>query len=95
MLSIVVHTYNSSTEETEAGESQIPGQPRLCSKTLSPKKKKREREKEKRIYMPLQRKGTPKCSAHKVVKGFPFLMPDIVAYTCSLNYLGIWSRRTV
>jgi hypothetical protein len=36
-LSMVVHTCNPSTQEAEAGELGVPGQPGLCSKTLSQK----------------------------------------------------------
>jgi hypothetical protein len=35
-----VHASNTSTQETEAGESCVAGQPELLSKTLSQKKKK-------------------------------------------------------
>jgi hypothetical protein len=70
MLSIVVHTYNSSTEETEAGESQIPGQPRLCSKTLSPKKKKEREKKRKEYICPYRERGHPSVQPIKLLKDF-------------------------
>jgi hypothetical protein len=39
-LSVVVHTYNPSIQESEAG-SRVPGQPGLHSKSLLQKKKKK------------------------------------------------------
>jgi hypothetical protein len=41
-LCVMVHTYNPSTQEAEAEESWVWGQPRLI-KTLSQKKKKKEK----------------------------------------------------
>jgi hypothetical protein len=43
---MVVHIYNPSTQETEAGGWKIQGQPGLHNKTLPQKIKEGEREKE-------------------------------------------------
>jgi hypothetical protein len=40
-LGIVAHICNLSTQEAEAGKSQVQGQPGINSKILSPKKKKK------------------------------------------------------
>jgi hypothetical protein len=38
---VVLHTYNPSTQEAEAGGSRVPGQPRLHNETLSTHRKRR------------------------------------------------------
>jgi hypothetical protein len=45
---MVVHAFNPSTWEAEAGGSRVPGQPELYSKTLSQKKKKKKKRKGKK-----------------------------------------------
>jgi hypothetical protein len=42
-MGMMVHTYNPSIREAEAGRSQVGVQPALHSDTLSQKKKKKER----------------------------------------------------
>jgi hypothetical protein len=42
---VVANLHNPSTQEVEAGGSQVPGQPRLYSEKLSQKNEKKEKKK--------------------------------------------------
>jgi hypothetical protein len=44
-VSVVVHSYNPSTQENEEGGSWVPGQPGLHSNMISDKKKKKKDQK--------------------------------------------------